>query len=86
MTETLIPQIAKPPSYHQLNFLANVNRLGGTATPQQLGPQISQDDNAARQTCKRRGWVTFDRRHWRLTDAGRRAIEAANARRAEAND
>ena len=78
MTETLIPQVAKRPSYHQLNFLANLHRLGGEATPQQLGPQISQDDNAARQTCKRRGWVTFDRGKWHLTDTGRKAFETAS--------
>lgn len=79
MTDTLIPQVTKRPSYHQLNFLANVDRLGGAATPQQLGPQISQEDNAARQTCKRRGWVTFGRGQWHLTDAGRKAIQTAGS-------
>ena len=55
-------------------FLANLKDRDGCATAQKLGPQISQKENSARQTCKRRGWVTFDRHYWRLTDAGREAL------------
>jgi hypothetical protein len=58
----------------QTKFLLALMREGGTAKPQDLGPQISQAENSARQTCKARGWVAFIGGHWRITDAGKIAI------------
>ncbi len=55
----------------QEKFLRELLRWEGVASPRDLGPQTSQAQNAARQTCKRRGWVTCDRHYWRITDAGR---------------
>lgn len=56
-----------------IKFLRRLMQWHGVASPQDLGPQTSQAENSARQTCKRRGWVTFERRdgYWRITDAGR---------------
>lgn len=58
----------------QREFLRKLVHWTGAATPQELGPQLYQSENAARQTCKRRGLVTYDGRYWRITDAGRRAL------------
>lgn len=58
----------------QRKFLRELVRWTGVATPQELGPQMYQSENAARQTCKRRGLVTYDGSYWRITDAGRRAL------------
>lgn len=69
----------KIPIGHQVNFLRDLKRWGGVATTGELAPQTCQADNSARQTCKRRGWVTFDRYYWRLTDAGKDALKAASA-------
>ena len=44
----------------QHSFLRDLMRWQGVASSQDLAPQLSQADNSARQTCKRRGWVTFD--------------------------
>lgn len=55
----------------QAKFLRELLRWEGVASPQNLGPQISQQENSARQTCKRRGWVTFSGGYWRITDAAR---------------
>lgn len=62
-----------------LKFLRALARWQGVASPQDLGPQTSQDENRARQKCKRRGWVTYDGGnvgYWRLTDAGREALRS----------
>lgn len=59
----------------QREFLKELVRWGGMASPSDLGPQWKRDQNAARQTCKRRGYVTFDRGYWCITPAGRRALE-----------
>lgn len=56
-------------------FLGELVRWGGVASPQDLGPQTSQSENAARQTCKRRGYVSFNGGYWNITPAGRRALE-----------
>jgi hypothetical protein len=56
-------------------FLKRLLRWRGCATPQELGPQICNQENSARQSCKRKGWVTFDRNYWRITDAGRAALK-----------
>jgi hypothetical protein len=56
----------------QIGFLRDLAKWGGAATPQDLGPQVSQQENSARQRCKRRGLVTYDG-YWRLTDLGRAA-------------
>jgi hypothetical protein len=58
----------------QRKFLRAILQWDGAATPQEIGPQVSQEENSTRQTCKRRGWVTFDRHYWRITDAGRAAL------------
>jgi hypothetical protein len=47
----------------QMEFLRKLKRWDGAATPQELGPQISQDDN-------RHGLVTYDGHYWRLTETG----------------
>lgn len=60
-----------PASEEHLKFLRELARWSGVASPQELVCQTSQAQNAARQTCKRRGWVTFSNGYWRLTDAGR---------------
>lgn len=57
-----------------LKFLRKLFSWQGAATSQELGPQTSQDDNRARQKCKRNGLVTFDGHYWRLTDIGRAVI------------
>lgn len=65
-----------------LKFLRALLRWGGVAEAKELGPQISQDENRARQKCKRRGWATYDGGnvgYWRLTDAGRTAIKRSVA-------
>jgi hypothetical protein len=79
MSEVLVQKKIKLPTGHQINFLQDLKRWGGVATTGELRPQTCQADNAARQTCKRRGWVTFDRYYWRLTDDGREALKAAGA-------
>lgn len=61
-------------SEHQRGFLRDLIRWKGAATTRELGPQTSQKDNAARQFCKRRGYVTYDGHYWRITDEGRTAL------------
>lgn len=63
----------------QAKFLRSLLRWQGVASPQELPPQTSNADNTARQTCRRRGWATFDRHYWRITDAGRDALKAKDA-------
>lgn len=61
------------PREHQAernNFMKELMRWGGVADRFNLGPQTSQAENAARQYCKRKGWVTFEGDYWRITDAG----------------
>jgi hypothetical protein len=59
----------------QRRFLRELVKWGGVATPREIGPQTSQEQNSARQTCKRRQWVTFERGgYWRITEAGRNAL------------
>lgn len=65
------PKTATP---EQRRFLRELLRWTGVATPREIGPQISQPDNSARQTCKRRGWVTYDGSYWRITDSGREVL------------
>lgn len=65
------------PTDVQAAFLRELLRWKGAATARELGPQTSQEENSARQRCKRRGWVTFDRHYWRITDAGRAALSPA---------
>ncbi len=60
----------------QLTFLRALMNWQGVASPQDLGPQTTQGQNSARQTCKNRGWVTFDG-YWRITDAGKLALKTA---------
>lgn len=72
--KTEVPN-AVPPDEGCLKFLRALARWQGIASPQDLGPQTSQDENRARQKCKRRGWVTYDG-YWRMTDAGREALRS----------
>lgn len=58
---------------HERFFLASLLEWTGAATTEELSPQISQKENSARQSCKRKGWVTFDRPYWRITFDGRQA-------------
>ncbi len=55
----------------QEKFLRSLARWQGVATSQELAPQTDQRENSARQTCRRRGWVTYDGGYWRLTPEGR---------------
>lgn len=74
MAEVLMQKRAYVPSLAHRKFLREIVKWEGAATPRELGPQTSQEENSTRQTCKRRGWVTFDRYYWRITDAGREAL------------
>lgn len=58
----------------QLKFMLDLKSYDGVASSEDLGPQMSQADNAARQTCKRRGWAVFYGGYWRLTPAGWAAL------------
>jgi hypothetical protein len=60
-----------------LAFLRELDRWQGVASVRDLGPQNSQDQNRARQKCKRMGLVTFDKYYWRMTDDGRAIIALA---------
>lgn len=55
----------------QSKLLREIIKWHGAATPREIG---LQEDKSTRQTCKRRGWVTFDGYYWRITEAGRRAL------------
>ena len=59
----------------QRKFLNELIRWEGAATSQELGPITYRAEDAARQTCKRRGLVIYDKYYWRITDAGRAALE-----------
>lgn len=76
MTEIVLQKQIKLPNDMQRKFLVRLQQWNGVATTGELGPQTSQAENSARQTCKRRGWVTFDRYYWRITDLGRAALRA----------
>jgi hypothetical protein len=65
---------ATPPNEPQLKFLRSLARWQGVASSRDLGPQISQEENSARQGCRRKGFVTFDGHYWRMTEAGRSAL------------
>lgn len=58
----------------QVQFLRALHSWQDVASSQNLGPQTSQDENRARQKCKRQGLVTFSGGYWRMTDAGRKAL------------
>jgi hypothetical protein len=65
----------------QAKFLGELLKWTGVASSREIGPQTSQAQNSARQTCKRRGWVTYDggnTGYWRITDAGREALHWRN--------
>jgi hypothetical protein len=61
----------------QLAFMRELAKWQHIASPRDLGPQTSQEENSARQFCKRQGWVTFDGHYWRTTDKGRAALRTA---------
>lgn len=68
---------AKPQATdEQLRFLQGLARWAGAATARELGPQTTQAENSARQTCKRRGWATYDGGYWRLTEAGHAVLQS----------
>lgn len=77
MTEIVLQERVYMPTLTHRKFLRKILRWEGAATPRELGPQTSQEENSCRQTCKRRGWVTFDGHYWRITDAGRTALTRA---------
>lgn len=82
MTEVLMQQRNPVLTPAQRKFLREILKWAGAATPRELGPQTSQEENSARQTCKRRGWVTFDGYYWRITDEGHRvALSQTNGER-----
>lgn len=66
-------RVYKPTLSHR-KFLREILKWSGAATPQELGPQTSQEENSCRQTCKRRGWVTYEGGYWRITESGRAAL------------
>ncbi len=69
-----------PPSGEQLNFLRLLARWQGVATTKELHHHAGTlDPGSVRQSCKRRGWVTFDGSYWRMTDIGRTKLRAAHA-------
>jgi len=53
------------------NFMRLMRQWDWVASPYDLGPQTSQDENRARQRCKRNGLVTFDGHYWRATELGK---------------
>lgn len=57
-------------------FLRALARWQHVASSQDIGPQTSQDENRARQKCKRKGLVTFEGGYWRTTDLGRRVLRS----------
>lgn len=70
--KTEVPNVAADEGC--LKFLRALARWQGVATPQEIGPQTSQDENRVRQKCKRRGWATYGDGYWRLTHAGRTVL------------
>lgn len=81
MTEIAMQQRVHIPTLAQRKFLRSILQWDGAATPREIGPQTSQEENSTRQTCKRRGWVTFDRYYWRITDAGRAVLALSSNQR-----
>jgi hypothetical protein len=55
----------------QIKFLRELSNWSGVASTQDLGPQTSQDENRARQKCKRQGLVEYLDGYWRITSKGR---------------
>ena len=81
MTEILVQHRTYIPTLAQRRFLREILSWDGAATPHELGPQTSQESNAARQTCKRRGWVSFDGHYWRITESGMAVLSVPNGER-----
>lgn len=80
MTEILMQHRTYIVTADQSNFMRELVKWSGAATPRELGLQVSQRDNSTRQTCKRRGWVTFDGHYWRITQAGLAALISATTK------
>lgn len=59
-------------------FLRELARWQHVASPQNLSPQTSQDENRARQKCKRKGLVTYEGGYWRTTDLGRQVLRGTD--------
>ena len=57
-------------------FMRNLARWQGIASSRDLGSRPSQQENSARQTAKRRGWVTYDKYYWRMTESGHQALRS----------
>jgi hypothetical protein len=66
----------------QVKFLRALWSWLGVASSRDLGPQTRQEENSARQRCKRRGLVTYSDGYWRLTDVGREALKCHERRAA----
>lgn len=58
----------------QIKFLRALSSWQGVASPQDLGPQTKQEENSARQRCKRQKLVIYEYGYWKLTDIGREAL------------
>lgn len=59
----------------QRKFMTRLVKFGGVATARELGPQMTQEDNSARQRCKRCGWVIYNIGCWQITEAGRALLQ-----------
>lgn len=62
----------------QIKFLRALASWQGIASPQDLGPQTKQEENSARQRCKRQKLVTFENGYWRMTDLGREVLKRSH--------
>lgn len=58
----------------QRKFLRRIVDYTGAAESHEL-PDATSQQSAARARCKRDGLAYFDRPYWRITDAGRKALE-----------
>lgn len=54
----------------QAKFLRDLAAWSGVASARDLGPQTSQEENSARQRCKRLNLVTYEGGYWRMTNIG----------------
>ncbi len=55
-------------------FLNAIIAHGGACKPNRLGLSATRDQDRARQTAKRFGYVEFDGSSWSITETGRKAV------------
>lgn len=65
-------------------FLKLILDHGGTLKRGAAYLPTSNEANKARQFCRKKGWATFDKSIWQITDLGREAVEAIQNRKAAA--